>query len=83
MALRRGTLLDTAVLATQILTEVSRVVLVNYVSNPGASDYTAVIGVGGGSTGLPSVTPATVRVKYLLADSVQEQFNITWYDKRS
>ena len=61
----------------QVLTMASRVVLVNYVSDPGASDYTAVIAIGG-TPGLPSVTPATVRVKYLLADSVQEQFNITW-----
>ncbi|KAG8908805.1 hypothetical protein FRB99_003043 [Tulasnella sp. 403] len=56
----------------------SRVVLINYVSNPGASDYTAQIAIGGGQTGLPSKTPTSVKVKYLRADTVSEKYNITW-----
>ncbi len=56
-----------------------RVVLINYVSDPGASDYTAIIAVGGGNSGQPAATPASVRVKYLLASTVSEKYNITWY----
>ena len=56
-----------------------RLLLINYVSNPGASDYTAVIAIGGGQTGLPAITPASVKVKYLLsATGVSEKYNITW-----
>ncbi|KAG9026611.1 hypothetical protein FRB95_008665 [Tulasnella sp. JGI-2019a] len=57
----------------------SRAVLVNYVTEAGRG-YTAQIAIGGQKTGLPSVTPASVRVKYLLAgsNSVSENYNITW-----
>ncbi|THG94793.1 hypothetical protein EW026_g6744, partial [Hermanssonia centrifuga] len=50
-----------------------RVALFNYMTDPsGANDYTASISVTGGDT------PAQVSVKYLLALSVSEKFNITW-----
>ncbi|KAG8900336.1 hypothetical protein FRC01_010171 [Tulasnella sp. 417] len=59
----------------------SRLVFVNYVqpTTPGANDYTATFAIGGAQTGLPAVTPASVRVKYLLAASVNSKDNITWY----
>jgi len=44
----------------------------------GANSYTATISVGGGTTGQPNSVPAQVQVKYLLAPSVSEKFNITW-----
>ncbi|KAG8992102.1 hypothetical protein FRB94_012010 [Tulasnella sp. JGI-2019a] len=58
----------------------ARVVLVNYVTAPGTGDYTANIAIGGQQTGMPNLTPATVRVKYLLAGSksVTERDDITW-----
>ncbi|KAG8983833.1 hypothetical protein FRB93_006940 [Tulasnella sp. JGI-2019a] len=58
----------------------SRVLLINYVTEPGTGDYVANIAIGGLDTGLPSLTPASVRVKYLLSasNSVAEKFNITW-----
>lgn len=58
----------------------SRLLLVNYVqpTTPNANDYVATFAVGGGETGLPAVTPASVKVKYLLADSVNSKDNITW-----
>lgn len=57
----------------------ARLALINYVTDPsGASDYTATFSVGGGNTGEPSVTPATVQVKYLTAPSVSEKVNVTW-----
>ncbi|KAG8896304.1 hypothetical protein FRC01_011897 [Tulasnella sp. 417] len=58
----------------------SRLLLVNYVqpTTPNANDYVATFAVGGGETGLPVVSPATVRVKYLRADSVNSKDNITW-----
>ncbi|KAH8118971.1 hypothetical protein DFH11DRAFT_1562225 [Phellopilus nigrolimitatus] len=56
-----------------------RVVLMNYVTDSsGASNYTAYISIGGNQTGTPGATPASVQVKYLLADSVSEKFAITW-----
>lgn len=59
----------------------SRVLLINYVTEPGTGDYTANIAIGGQQTGLPSITPTSVRVKYLLtgSQSVSEKYNITWY----
>jgi hypothetical protein len=44
--------------------QVMRVVLFNYVTDPsGANDYTATISIGGGQTGQPNGTPASVQVK--------------------
>lgn len=58
----------------------TRLVLVNYVqpTTPGGNDYTATFAIGGAQTGLPAVTPASVKVKYLLAASVNSKDNITW-----
>ncbi|KAG8988917.1 hypothetical protein FRB90_002499, partial [Tulasnella sp. 427] len=56
----------------------TRAVFINYVSNPGASDYTVQLAIGGQQTNLPSKTPLSVRVKYLRADSVSVKYNITW-----
>lgn len=58
----------------------SRLLLVNYVqpTTPNANDYVATFAVGGGQTGLAAVTPASVKVKYLRADSVNSKDNITW-----
>ncbi len=56
----------------------SRLLFINYVSQPGVSDYTVQFAVGGQQTGQESKTPLSVRVKYLLADSVSQKFNITW-----
>lgn len=57
-----------------------RVALFNYLSDDptGNSDYTATISVGGSATGEPNESPAQVKVKYLLADSVTTKGNITW-----
>jgi hypothetical protein len=41
-----------------------RVLLVNFINDPsGNSDVTAGISIGGGQTGLPGATPASVKVK--------------------
>jgi hypothetical protein len=43
-----------------------RLVLINFVSDSsGASDVTAAISIGGGQTGQPNATPASVQVKYV------------------
>ncbi|KIM79709.1 glycoside hydrolase family 79 protein [Piloderma croceum F 1598] len=57
-----------------------RVALFNYLSDDptGNSAYTATISVGGSATGEQNETPASVKVKYLLADSVTTKGNITW-----
>jgi len=56
-----------------------RVVLINYFTDPtGAHNYTVNIAIGGLETGQPFATPTSVRVKYFLADSVLEQWNMTW-----
>ncbi|PAV18473.1 glycoside hydrolase family 79 [Pyrrhoderma noxium] len=56
-----------------------RVLLGNFITDPsGVSNYTAYISVGGNQTGQANATPGSVQVKYLLADSVSEKFNITW-----
>ncbi|KAJ3487915.1 hypothetical protein NLI96_g3197 [Meripilus lineatus] len=55
----------------------ARVALFNYMTDPtGANAYTATIQVGG--QGTANATPAQVKVKYLLASSVSDHFNITW-----
>lgn len=57
----------------------ARVLLANYITDPsGASNYTAYISVGGNTTGQANATPASVQVKYLLAPSTIDKFNITW-----
>lgn len=51
----------------------AKVALFNFVTDPsGASKYTATISVAGAGV------PASVSVKYLLADSVSNKFNVTW-----
>lgn len=56
-----------------------RVALFNYITDPsGASTYTASISIGGGETGQANGTPAQVKVKYLLADSVSQKYNFRW-----
>ncbi|KAF9806697.1 hypothetical protein IEO21_08591 [Rhodonia placenta] len=57
----------------------ARLALLNYMTDPsGANDYNATVSLGGGVAGQPSAVPAQVYVKYLLAPSVGEKFNITW-----
>ncbi|KAI0341171.1 glycoside hydrolase family 79 protein [Trametopsis cervina] len=59
--------------------KLARVALFNYMTeSAGGVPYDVTISVGGGDTGIASGTPQSVKVKYLLADSVSEQFNITW-----
>ncbi|KAI0633084.1 glycoside hydrolase family 79 protein [Trametes polyzona] len=57
----------------------ARLGLINFMTDPsGASDYTATISVGGGQSGQPNATPAQVKVKYLVAPSVGDKWNVTW-----
>ncbi|KAI0255534.1 hypothetical protein BJV78DRAFT_1151513 [Lactifluus subvellereus] len=57
----------------------TKVALFNFVTDPsGVSTYTAVISIGGGSTGQSNATPSQVQVKYLLAESVSAKGNFTW-----
>ena len=57
----------------------SKMALLNYMTDPsGANDYTATIYVGGSGWNEPNGVPAQVKVKYLLAPSTSEKFNITW-----
>lgn len=50
----------------------TRVVLLNYVSDPsGGSDVSSVLSLG-------SATPDAVSVRHLRAPDVAEQYNITW-----
>lgn len=60
----------------------SRLLLVNYVqpavAGSNANDYLATFAIGGGQTGLPAITAASVKVKYLRAASVNSKDNITW-----
>ncbi|KAI0698275.1 hypothetical protein BC835DRAFT_1335400 [Cytidiella melzeri] len=59
--------------------QLARVALFNYMTeSAGGIAYDATIQVGGGNTGIPGATPSSVKVKYLLADSVAELTNITW-----
>lgn len=58
--------------------QLARVALFNYMDDPtGAMALNVAIQVGGGD-GQPASTPSQVQVKYLLAPSVSEMFNITW-----
>ncbi|KAG6881402.1 hypothetical protein C0993_001588, partial [Termitomyces sp. T159_Od127] len=52
---------------------------INYVTDPtGASDLKVQIVIGGSGIGQPNQSPATVKVKYLLASSVSQKGNFTW-----
>ncbi|KAG6827198.1 hypothetical protein H0H92_012825 [Tricholoma furcatifolium] len=55
-----------------------RVGIMNYVTDPsGASDLQVQISIGGSAVGQSNGTPASVQVKYLLADSVSQKANFT------
>lgn len=57
----------------------ARIVLINYMTDPsGANTYTATITVGDTAAGETISTPAQVFVKYLLAPSVSEKYNVSW-----
>ncbi|KAK7684490.1 hypothetical protein QCA50_012437 [Cerrena zonata] len=52
--------------------KLARVALFNYVNDPtGASDLSVSINVGGGQTGQPNGVPESVKVKYVLMNSVK------------
>lgn len=56
-----------------------KVALFNYLDdNSGAHNLNVAISIGGGQTGQPAGTPASVRVKYLLAEHVTVKGNYTW-----
>ncbi|VDC00664.1 unnamed protein product [Peniophora sp. CBMAI 1063] len=56
-----------------------KVLMINYLSDStGASDYTASIAIGGGTTGTTSTTPSSVKVKYLTAPTITSKQNMTW-----
>ena len=56
-----------------------KVLMINYLSDStGASDYTASIAIGGGTTGTTSSTPSSVKVKYLKAPTITSKQNMTW-----
>ncbi|TFK36088.1 hypothetical protein BDQ12DRAFT_737177 [Crucibulum laeve] len=56
-----------------------RVLLMNYITDSsGANNITVSISIGGGQTGQANATPASVKVKYLLASSVSQKGNFTW-----
>ncbi|KAF8324445.1 uncharacterized protein EI90DRAFT_2934654 [Cantharellus anzutake] len=56
-----------------------RVVLINFMNDPtGASDFTATVAIGGGTSGQPAANPTSATVRYLSAPSVTEKRNITW-----
>ncbi|KAG6915354.1 hypothetical protein DXG01_012005 [Tephrocybe rancida] len=56
-----------------------RVGIINYVTDPsGASDLNVQIAIGGSGIGQPNQSPASVKVKYLLAGSVAQKGNFTW-----
>ena len=50
----------------------------NLDDDTGAHDLSVAISIGGGDTGQTASTPASVRVKYLLADHVTTKGNFTW-----
>ncbi|KAI0702821.1 glycoside hydrolase family 79 protein [Cerioporus squamosus] len=59
--------------------KLARLAFVNFMTDPsGANDYTVSISVDGGESGRPAATPAQIKVKYLVAPSVGDKFNITW-----
>ena len=44
--------------------KLARLALINFMSDPsGANDYTVSISVGGGQSGQPAATPASIKVK--------------------
>jgi hypothetical protein len=56
-----------------------KVALFNFLDDDtGAHNLNVDISVGGGETGQPASTPASVRVKYLLAEHVTTKGNFTW-----
>ena len=56
----------------------AKLALFNYVTDPtGASASNVTFALGGGTTGQPAGTPATVKVKYLSSNSTASR-NITW-----
>ena len=56
----------------------SKLALFNYItSSNNTAVSTVTFAIGGGQTGQPAGTPPTVRVKYLLSDSIISR-NITW-----
>jgi len=56
----------------------SKLALFNYVTDPSPSAVSVVnFALGGGTSGQPAGTPATVKVKYLLSDSTASR-SITW-----
>ncbi|KAG5336999.1 hypothetical protein C0989_011248 [Termitomyces sp. Mn162] len=56
-----------------------RVGCINYVTDStGASDLKVQIAIGGSGIGQPNQSPASVKVKYLLAGSVSQKGNFTW-----
>jgi len=56
----------------------SKLALFNYVTDSNVAAVSNVtFAIGGGQTGQPAGTPATVKVKYLLSDSTASR-NITW-----
>ncbi|KAL1943311.1 hypothetical protein VTO73DRAFT_4386 [Trametes versicolor] len=57
----------------------ARLALINFMTDSsGANDYTATISIGGGESGQPNGTPAQIQVKYLVAPSVGDKWNVTW-----
>ncbi|TBU40507.1 hypothetical protein BD309DRAFT_870161 [Dichomitus squalens] len=57
----------------------ARVALVNFMTEQnGVGSYQATISIGGGLTGEPNATPASVKVKYLTAPSVAEKQQVFW-----
>ena len=56
-----------------------KVALFNFLNDPsGAHDLNVTISIGGGQTGQSAGIPPSVRVKYLLADSITTKDNLTW-----
>lgn len=57
----------------------ARVLLLNLMDDGGigTARYTGYIHIGG-LNGIADTTPSTVAVRYLIAPSVSEKFNITW-----
>ncbi|KAF8529719.1 glycoside hydrolase family 79 protein [Hysterangium stoloniferum] len=56
-----------------------RVALFNFITDPsGASNYTAQISIGGGTTGQQNATPSKVFVRYFTAPSVTTKGGFVW-----
>lgn len=59
--------------------QLARLALINYITDPtGQSDYTTTITIGGMQWNEVNATPASLKVKYLSAESVSVKENITW-----